>query len=321
MFKIKLNNTDFQYTDSSKSVLQNAIDQGVLIDYSCLSARCKTCAVKLLQGEVENISDEKVLTEQEKQQGYVLSCNIIPKSDLTLDTEDLSAYQLPTSQTIPAKIDQIHQETKDVISLQLRIPPTIDFKYLPGQYVNISGAGVQRSYSIAGQENNKLLFYIKNYTGGQMSDYWFNKAKTGDLLRVIGPKGTFFLRQSPKDIIFLATGTGIAPIANMIKEIRDKQITKRMILIWGGRQAEDVSYWKPNTEQNIQFIKVVSRSTEWEGERGHIQDVLLNQQLDLSKFQVYACGSSQMIDSAQKKLIDNGLDANDFYADAFVSSN
>ena len=60
---------------------------------------------------------------------------------------------------------------------------------------------------------NQLEFFIKKYKNGLMSEYLFEEAKINDLLRLEGPLGTFFLKRFKfENIIFLATGTGIAPI-------------------------------------------------------------------------------------------------------------
>jgi CDP-4-dehydro-6-deoxyglucose reductase len=198
-----------------------------------------------------------------------------------------------------------------------------------GQYVNLIKGNLSRSYSIANKsgENSKLHFYIKKYENGLMSEYWFNQAKQNDLLRLEGPLGSFFLRKSPKkNIVFLATGTGIAPIKSILEQIENSTedySDKNFLLLVGARKQQDL-FWTPEVKSNIQFkyIPVLSRADEnWTGEKGYIQDILLKQNIDLKNAQVYACGSNQMIESVKKELTKNSLPENQFYSDAFICTN
>jgi CDP-4-dehydro-6-deoxyglucose reductase len=149
-----------------------------------------------------------------------------------------------------------------------------------------------------------------------MSDYLFHTAKANDLLRLEGPKGTFCLREKNKTPLFLATGTGIAPIKAMIQTLpTDQQVT----VYWGGRTEADI-YWH-DWPEHVRLVPVLSRAdTAWTGRRGYVQNALCEDVGDLSTAVVYACGSDAMIQSAKSLLVTMGLNIKDFYADAFVSS-
>jgi CDP-4-dehydro-6-deoxyglucose reductase len=177
-----------------------------------------------------------------------------------------------------------------VIEVSLRLPPNSDFNYNPGQYVNISKGNLKRSYSIANTfaENNLLHFYIKKYNGGEMSNYWFQEAKENDLLRIEGPIGSFFLRESEYDnIVFLATGTGIAPIKAIIESINfsDNKYQNKKIWIFNGARVENDFFWNPNQSiknPNVIYVPVVSKGSEnWTGEKGYVQEVVLKKEIDL----------------------------------------
>lgn len=329
MHLIKLSNGKEFNGDNQSTIFQSAQKAGVLLEHSCLAARCKSCKVKVLSGKSLNVHKEYVLSPEEKEEGSVLSCNSIPQSDLIIEAEDLSDLDLPKSRTLPSKIHSIEYLNNSVLKVELRLPPNSLFRFIPGQYVNLIKGNIKRSYSIANsfQEDGRLQFMIKNYLNGVMSKYWFEEAKVNDLIRLEGPLGTFFLRNTNiKEIVFLATGTGIAPIKSIIEDsfkgkngIFDKKIT----LIWGGRKCSDI-FWTPSFDNyQIDFIPVLSRHDEnWKGERGYVQDVLLQKfSISLEEIQVYACGSNDMIKDAQNKLIKKGLPENQFFSDAFVSSN
>jgi CDP-4-dehydro-6-deoxyglucose reductase len=170
-----------------------------------------------------------------------------------------------------------------------------------------------------------MELHIRAVEGGAMSHYWFGQAKPNDLLRFHGPLGTFFLRDvSGLDLVFLATGTGIAPVKAMLEGLAgvSPEMHPRSISVyWGGRKNEDL-YWDPRpSHPNVNYIPVLSRAdAEWEGRRGYVQNVLMDDRLDLSQAVVYACGSNQMITDARGLLVKNGLSGHRFYSDAFVCS-
>ena len=119
------------------SVFDSAKQNQIHLEHSCLAARCRSCISKVISGETVNIQDEYVLSDQERENGYVLTCNVYPKSDLKLDIEDLGNITLHEKKIFPSKIDSINMLTDDVIKVSLRLPPTIDFKFNAGQYVKL----------------------------------------------------------------------------------------------------------------------------------------------------------------------------------------
>ncbi|WP_339916184.1 FAD-binding oxidoreductase [Yeosuana marina] len=329
MFEVQLKNEKIFSCDSETNILAAAEQAGLILEHSCLNARCRSCKVKVLEGEVVNEQEEFVLSHDEIKDGFVLSCNAKPISNIKLDIEDLGDVKFHKSTVLPAKIDVIETIGADILRLILRLPPSSKFKFLPGQYVNIIKGDIKRSYSIANipREDNKIEFYIRKYDKGLMSEYFFSKAKVNDLLRLEGPLGTFFYRknESIKDIIFLATGTGIAPVKAILEEFNEHPEyinDKNIWLFWGGRYQKDIFFNPEINLKNFIFTPVLSRENkEWQGEKGYVQDVLLRQDIDFENAVVYACGSNNMILSAKKLLIKNNLKEHNFYSDAFVSSN
>ena len=329
MFQISLKNNKFFLCDKDTTIFQAAKNANIFLEHSCLTARCRSCIVKIKEGETVNNQEELVLSETEKAENFVLSCNAKPISDLLLDVEDLGNIVLHDKKIVPSKIDTIEYVTKDVLKIIVRLPPTANFNFVSGQYVNIIKGSLNRSYSIANMsgDNSKLTFYIKKYETGLMSEYWFNQAKANDLIRLEGPLGSFFFRKSTKkNIVFLATGTGIAPIKAILEQIetsKEDYSDKKILLLVGARKEEDF-FWIPEIKSNIQveYIPVLSRSNEnWIGKKGYVQNILLEQKVDLTNAQIYACGSNEMIESARKLLIENSLPANQFYSDAFICTN
>lgn len=330
MFEISLNNNKKFFCDKDSTIFDAAKKAGITLEHSCLSARCRSCAVKVISGKTINVEDELVLSSDEREQNFVLSCNAKPISDLYLDVEDLGDIVLYDKKIVPAKINSIEKITKDVLKVILRLPPNANFKFIPGQYVNLIKGNLTRSYSLANKSinNNQLEFYIKKYENGLMSKYWFEESKVNDLLRVEGPLGSFFVRESDcNDIIFLATGTGVAPVKAILENIYDNPEQfkgKKFWIVVGARHKEDL-FWEPILNKDkidVNYIPVLSRAnSNWKGEHGYVQDIIMKQNINLEKAQVYACGSNEMIESSRKILIENSLKSNQFFSDAFICTN
>lgn len=297
MFTIHLKNDTHFICSAEDTILIGAQKENITLDHSCKTGRCHSCKAKVINGTSSADIDEIGLSEEEKSKGYILTCVRTPTSDLTLDIEDLSAYSLEQVKTIPSKIDLISKIASNVVELHLRIPPNASFRYLSGQYINIIKGDYKRSYSIANScSNSNLVFFIKNYEGGRFSHYLFNEAKINDLLRIEGPIGTFFYRKTnKKNIILLATGTGIAPVKAILEQMDENSTDlndKNIFLFFGGRTEEDL-FWKPDFKNiKVNFIPVLSRSSaDWNGAKGYIQDIVISEEIDLPESVLYACGS------------------------------
>lgn len=326
MFIINLKNDTHFYCAPEDTILIGAQKENITLDYSCKTGRCQSCKAKVIKGTSFANVDETGLNEEEKLKGYILTCVRTPTSDLTLDIEDLSEYALEKLKIIPSKIDLISKISSNVIELHLRIPPNASFRYLSGQYINIIKGDYKRSYSIANTNSaSNLVFFIKNYGEGRFSNYLFNEAKINDLLRIEGPIGTFFYRKTnKKNIVFLATGTGIAPVKSILEQMDENNtdlIEKNIYLFFGGRKEEDL-FWKPDFKNiKVHFIPVLSRSnSDWVGKKGYVQDIVVSKEIDLADSVLYACGSENMIKDSRVLLTKNGLSEEVFYSDAFISS-
>lgn len=310
------------------SLLDAAAQADVALPYSCRTGRCSTCKCKVVRGETVALQAETGLTAAEQAEGWILGCVRAAASDVVLEVEDLGGVTLPTPRTLPCRIASLDKLAPDVLKVMLRLPPTADFQFMAGQYVDVIGpGGVRRSYSLArAMASDRLLeLHIRAVAGGVMSAYWFAQAQVNDLLRLHGPLGTFFLRD-PRDldVIFLATGTGLAPVKAMLESMADAPAEARprsVRVLWGGRVPTDLYLDLRAIAGPHEDIPVLSRAgNEWRGARGHVQDVLLGLQPDLAQAAVYACGSDAMIHSAREALVQAGLPRQRFYSDAFVCS-
>jgi CDP-4-dehydro-6-deoxyglucose reductase len=310
------------------SLLDAALAAGVVLPYSCRTGRCSTCKAKVRSGSTRAIIGESGLTPGESDEGWILTCARTAASDVVLEAEDLAGVALPAPRTLPCRISQLVHLAPDVLRVVLRFPPTADFAFIAGQYVDLIGpTGTRRSYSLANASfaEKTLELHIRAVEGGAMSQYWFGQAKVNDLLRLYGPLGTFFLRDiAGNDLIFLATGTGIAPIKSMLESVAHLPVDQRprsLTVLWGGRKRHDLYLDVAGIPGDHAYIPVLSRpDEEWSGAKGYVQDALLALNRPLEEATVFACGSDTMIRSAKEALTKRGLPSGRFYSDAFVSS-
>ena len=257
-----------------------------------------------------------------------MSCVRAAESDLSLEVEDLSQHAIPPAKIVPCRIAKLEQLAPDVLAVGLRVPPQAEFQCLPGQYIDVIGpGGIQRSYSLAsaGAPGQPLELHVRAVPGGAMSEYWFNHARINDILRFRGPLGSFFLRAvAATDLIFLATGTGIAPVKAMLEglsQLAPEASPRSVTVYWGGRYPSDFYLDVRQIPGAHRYVPVLSRdAAEWTGQLGYVQDVLLSESPDLSAALVYACGSEAMILCSKKAVTEAGLESSRFFSDAFVCS-
>lgn len=197
------------------------------------------------------------------------------------------------------KIIENKREAKDIHVLKVEKPE--DFHFLPGQFSILSPNGTKRAYSIAtSPDNDYLEFCIKRVSNGKVSPLLCS-SKPGDSLEVYGPLGDFVLRFPPKkDLLFVCTGTGIAPIKSMIEYIERKGLEKPVTLIYGAYNEQTIPYKnlleKWSEKENFEVIITLSNpSSSWKGEIGFVQDIIKKKFDSLKNFEIYICGSPQMV--------------------------
>lgn len=328
MHQVVLANSRQFSCKQDETILDAAIAAGVVLEHSCRTGKCGVCKAQLLSGSTQAKQEEASLDTEQQAAGYILTCCRQATADIQLDIEDLGELGHLQTLTLPARIDSTELLSKDVIRIVLRLPPNNTLKILSGQYIDVMGPdNLRRSYSIANYfvQGGKIELHIRKVENGKMSRYWFENAKANDLLRIEGPHGTFCLRDKPQSqIIFLATGTGMAPIKSLL-EYLDQQPEllngKHLSIYWGGRTQDDI-YWQPQIKNiAFDFFPVLSRADDtWQGLRGYVQDRVIDAYPQMQDCVVYACGSPQMIDSASRLFATKSLGARNFLSDAFVSS-
>jgi CDP-4-dehydro-6-deoxyglucose reductase len=236
---------------------------------------------------------------------------------------------------MPARISSLNRLTHDVMRMTLQLPANEVFRYHAGQYVEfILRDGARRSYSMANAPHTQAAspgveLHLRHMPGGKFTDQVFSTLKEKDIVRIEGPFGSFYLREtSNKPIVLLASGTGFAPIKALIEHMQFKNIARPAVLYWGGRRPADLylSDWieaKCREMPHLRYVPVVSDALpedQWQGRTGFVHQAVLQDLPDLSGHQVYACGAPIVVESARTDYSARaGLPPEEFFADSFTS--
>lgn len=315
-----------------QTLLQSALDAGVLLPYGCRNGACGACKAILVEGQIDGPEvQETVLPAAERKAGKFLTCVARPASDLKIECREVSAGAAIVAKTLPARVQKMNRLAPDVIELHLQLPASERLQFMAGQYIDILlKDGRRRSFSLANapHDDNLLQLHVRLVPGGFFTTHVFNAMKERDILRFNGPHGSFFLQEdSKKPIVLLAGGTGFAPIKAIVEHAIHQGIQRPISIYWGSRDRAGLyqdALARSWAEQHahIRYVPVLSEPTAadaWEGRTGLVHEAVLADFPDLSGHQVYACGAPPMIEAARRDFCaQSGLPAEEFFADAFT---
>jgi len=315
--------------ERGQTVLEAALDAGLNLPYGCRNGACGACKGKVLAGRVDHgEAQEGTLSNEDRKQGLALFCCAKPLEDLVIEVREITAVKDIPVKTLPCRVERLEKLCHDVMGIWLKLPSSERLQFLPGQYIDfLLKDGRRRSFSLANapEEDALLELHVRHVPGGFFTDHVFNAMKVKDIMRINGPLGSFFLRESDKPAIFVAGGTGFAPIKSILTHAFHHQIQRQMVLYWGARHLRDLympelpARWQ-QAHDNFSFIPVIQAplpEERWTGRTGHVHEAVLADIKDLSGYQVYACGAPVMVAAARRDFLARGLPAEEFYSDAF----
>jgi len=321
----------FQVEDG-EAVLAAALRQGLVLPYGCKNGACGTCKGKIVSGTVDfGVYQPKALPDEDKARGKALFCQAKPLSDLVIEARTIGAAKGIEVKMLPCRVHKLERLADDVMVLHLKLPANEKLVFLAGQFIEfLLKDGSRRSFSMANAPHDAelLQLHVRHVAGGQFTDHVFGKMKERDILRFEGPLGTFFLREdSAKPLVFVASGTGFAPIKSIIEAAVNKGLTRPMTLYWGARRPKDL-YMNALAESwaargLLKYVPVVSEALPedgWNGRSGFVHRAVMADFPDLSGHQVYACGVPVMVDAARRDFTSAcRLPEDEFYADSFTT--
>jgi toluene monooxygenase electron transfer component len=308
----------FAQTPCDASLLQAALRAGIGLTYECSSGGCGSCRIQVLSGEIQELWPEASgLSERDRRKGFKLACQTRAASDLEIKA-NLADHCIPQVAPRQGRLTLVATRdlTRDI--REFRFQGSGPAGFLCGQYAMLAlPDGLRRCYSMSNLPNAAGIwdFQIKRVPGGRFSEQVFALAP-GSSLEIDGPFGLAHVAQTPRDVVCIAGGSGLAPMVSIARGIGldEAQAQKQLHFFYGGRTAVDlcgVDYLAdlPGWGDRIHYYPVVSSpddplSAGWQGETGFVHDVvarLLGPRLP--DMEIYFAGPPPMAEALQRMLM------------------
>lgn len=331
-FKIDINGKRELTVKGGNSLLSSLGDQQIFIPSACGGrGTCGACKCKITEGGGPLLPTEKpMLSKAELADNIRLSCQVKIKSDIQISIPE-SIFNI---RKFEAKIAEIVDYTYDTkgITFQLLEPDTIIFK--AGQYMQLETKPypgmkqkVVRAYSISSgpKDEHSLQLIIRLVPEGICTTWVHKHMQLNEEVFLTGPYGDFFLRDTEADIIFVAGGSGKAPIKAILEDMEVKGISRKATYFFGARTTRDLylTEYMQHFEQSLvdfSYVPVLSHSApeeNWQGKTGFVMPYFKDAIRDPKNTEAYLCGSPGMINAVTKSLIEHGIPADKIYFDSF----
>src|SRR5579871_5844355 len=212
---------------------------------------------------------------------------------------------MPPFQTFTARLTRATPLSQLTKHLEFEMQGAPRFGFVAGQWLSFKttkpdGEEITRAYSIASPpgENGCFALCLNRVQDGFMSNFLCDM-KAGDEIACQGPFGDFILHPPPRDTIFIATGTGIAPLRSMLYWLladESRHEGKQFYLVFGNRTEKDIYYDDEflrlaAEHENFRYLPTLSRgSTSWSGLRGYVQDHVRLIAEGRTDMHAYICG-------------------------------
>jgi methane monooxygenase component C len=314
-----------------EDIVTAAARQGILVLFDCRRGTCGTCRAYADDGDGGIVLDHSphALSEQDRDAGWILACRYRPRADVRIDfdypadrvgklgDEERAAHVVA--------VERCGASVERVIVRTLAAQTALRWK--PG-YVRLVTVGVSRAYSIANlpNERRELEFFVRRLPGGRFSEALASMPGPGAAVRLRGPFGAFRGHDDDRLPLFVAGGTGLAPILAMLRDLGARSYPGPVGLVFGVRREEDLFATLELDELAAtlpglrSWVVVEEPGETWNGERGTAVDAL-RRRLDVlpsaRDLSVYVCGPQAMVDAALRLLECAGVFARDVYVEGF----
>lgn len=337
---ILVNNEKKLTVEGGKPLLSTLKDHGIFIPSACGGkGSCGLCKVRVNSGAGEYLPTElPYISREEKKDNIRLSCQVKVKKpfEIIIPKELFSIRQFET------EVISIYDLTHDIKQVTLRIKDDGKISFQAGQFIQFEVPPydmiedpVYRAYSISSSpsENNTIELEIRYVPEGLCTTFVHKHLKVGDEVTINGPYGDFYLRDSMRDIVFIAGGSGMAPIKSMLLDMKEKNNTRNAVYFFGARAKKDLfllsEMKRLETElHNFKFIPSLSNpndNDDWNGEIGIITNTIekyigrhKKSEGSENGKECYLCGSPGMINACVDVLINKcGIEKDLIFYDKF----
>jgi CDP-4-dehydro-6-deoxyglucose reductase len=305
--KIHPSNHEF-WLEGSDSILEAGVRSGLALNYGCTSGNCGLCKARVISGEIKKIQQhDYALSEAEKNMNYVLMCSCTAVTDVVIEALEASSESDIPTQKIITNVKRIDQPTDSVLIMHLQTPRIQRLRFLAGQSVTLSfDDNTSGDFPIASCpcDDRNLLFHIPRNTDSSFVQTLLANAAKGTEITVTGPHGHFlFNENSNRPQLYVAYGTGVAPIKSLIEHAMALEIPATMDLFWAVDKKADLYInnlcraWDDALE-DFRYHPIINEDAVAR---------LLAHQTNLEEVDVYLAGPKAIVEHAGERLLAAGL--------------
>ncbi len=331
-FTLKIEGVEEPISISSKeSILQAALKAGVNFPHSCRVGGCAMCKCQLKAGKVKELTEKSyILSAEELQTNFILGCQSLPKSDVTVAV-DFSRADIPEHvlEKTKGKIIAQNPLTHDIAEIVIATEKPIE--YTAGQFAELCVPGVSdlpRSYSFAqapGKNDQELHFFVRAVPNGELSNWLLGDEAVGTEVTLEGPYGDFYQRSGDSPMLCIAGGSGLAPVLSLLEDAVIQDCKRSVVFLFGARTQKDlycletIDKIAAQWQGEFKFVPVLSEEPEdsnWTGARGFVTTAM--DAYCGKDHQLYMCGPPPMIDAAIAEAKKIGIDDSQIFFDKFL---
>ena len=355
---------------SGSKLLQTLADNKIFLSSACGGGgTCSQCKCQILEGGGSILpTEESHFNSREKNEGWRLSCQVAVKNDLKISVPD-EVFGVKEWECEVISNDNVATFIKELV-LKLPEGEEVNFRaggYVqleaPAYKLNykefdigkeyhddwdrfnvwdneaVNNEPVIRAYSMANYPDEKgiIKFNIRiaspppgmDVPPGVMSSWTFN-LKPGDKVKVFGPFGEFFAKETQAEMVFVGGGAGMAPMRSHIFDQLLRIHTDRKITFWyGARSLKEMFYVDEfdalaDKYDNFEWHVALSDplpEDDWNGDTGFIHNVLYENYLKSHEApedcEFYMCGPPMMNKAVIDMLLDLGVEPENIALDDF----
>jgi Na+-transporting NADH:ubiquinone oxidoreductase subunit F len=333
MRRISINDEKEVEVKGGRPLLGTLGEENIFVPSACGGkGTCGYCKVTIHEGGGPLLPTERPgLTAEEQAADVRLACQVKVKEDLRIEMP--REYFLIREYKV--RVEKIVDYTPGIKGVTLKIlEPEEGITFTPGQYLQVevpryelSSVPEFRAYSIASdaEDHHRVELFIGKVEGGLVSTYVHDFLREGEELVARGPFGDFHLIDSEREIVFIAGGTGLAPIVSLLRQMEREGITRKATLYFGARTMADLFYMEElrGFEERLPaftFVPALSRpkpDSSWTGETGRVTTLIDRDIADNAAVDAHLCGAPPMVKACVEILEQKGIPADNIAYDKF----
>lgn len=308
------------FVEGNASLLEAALQAGLALNYGCTNGNCGSCKARLVSGEVWKTHEhDYVLSEAEKNMGYILMCSHTAVTDLTLEASEAHHVSEIPTQSIQARVKKLELLSDDIVLLHLQTPRNKTLRFMAGQCVELSlDEGKTAKFALASCpcDGRNLQFHIRKQNAAAEI---IQQLKIQQPIMLEGPQGEFVLEEdNSQPAIFIAYEDGFAPIKSLIEHAISIDTIESFHLFWVSQQ------------ENGHYLDNLCRSWTDALDNFHYYQYVINEDVvettiskmlvecaNIEDYQVYVAGTPDLVTASQHLLQQSGLPAEQMHAGQF----